>query len=161
MRLLTNVTDTVCHKDARRRDDSLGVGSNVGGDHDETNGEPDGLTVDQPESDESGPGVLVGEREEGHEGGTKDTNDVTDSHHEQSSVGPSSGDQTSDQERDDLERSTGTVEQSGVEGRVAETLDDGTGKVGQNTVGDRRTKHGDGQEPAAHQPNVRITLLTF
>lgn len=60
-------------------------------------------SLDEPESDESRPDHLVGERQEGHEGSTKDTDDVSDSHHEQSGVGPSSGNETSDKQGNDLE----------------------------------------------------------
>jgi hypothetical protein len=58
--------------------------------------------LDEPESDQSWPYHSVCEWEEGHQGGTKDTDDVTDSHHEESSVLPSSSNDTSNQERDDL-----------------------------------------------------------
>jgi len=143
-----DVAHTVRHEDAGRGDNSLGVGTDVGGDHDETDGETDGLTVDQPESDKSGPSVLVGEGEEGHHSGTEDTDQITDGHHEKTSVSPSGSDKTGNEQRDDLERSPSAVEKSGVEGGVTETFDDGTGEVGQDPVGDGRTKHGNGQEPA-------------
>jgi hypothetical protein len=56
-----------------RSDRSLGVRSKVGRDHDETESETDRLTVDQPETDESGPGVglFVGQEGLGEENGTE------------------------------------------------------------------------------------------
>ena len=110
-----DVSDTVSNEDTGRRNNSLRVGSNVGGDHDKTDSETDGLTVDEPESDQSGPGVLGCERQERHEGGSEDTDQVTDRHHEETSVGPSGGNKTGDEKGNDLERSSGTVEEGGVE----------------------------------------------
>lgn len=111
-------------------------------------------SLDEPESNQSWPGHGVGERQEGHEGGTKHADQVANSHHEESGVGPSGSDDTGDQEGDDLEGSTGTVEQSGIEGGKAETSDDGARKVGQDTVGDRGSKHGNGEQPAVYSQHT-------
>jgi hypothetical protein len=53
--------------------------------------------LDEPESDQSWPDHGVGEWKESHQGSTKDTDDVTDSHHEETGVLPSSSNNTGDQ----------------------------------------------------------------
>jgi hypothetical protein len=60
-----------------RSDSSLRVRTDVGGDHDKTKGETNGLTVDQPETDQSGPGVGLGVRQECHQTGTQNTRQAT------------------------------------------------------------------------------------
>lgn len=153
------VTGAVADEDHGRGHGTLRVGSNIGGDHDETEGETDRLTVDQPETDESGPGVSLFVREEDHETGSQDTDQVTDGDHDDPRVLELGGDDTGDQERDDLERSTGTVEQRGVESAETQSLDDGPGKVGEDTVGDRGSEHGERQHPSLDVGQGRETLL--
>ena len=53
--------------------------------------------LDEPESDQSWPDHGVGEWKESHQGSTEDTDDVTDSHHEETGVLPSSSNDTGDQ----------------------------------------------------------------
>lgn len=68
---------TVSDKDHGRGHRSLGVPSDVGRNHDEPKSEADGLTVDQPEPNESGPGLREGK--EGHQARSQDTDEVSDS----------------------------------------------------------------------------------
>lgn len=84
------------------------------------------------------------EWKESHQCSTKDTDDVTDCHHEETSVLPSSSNETSDNEGDDLKGSTSTIEQSGIDGREAQSLDNRPAEVGKDPVGHARTKHGYG-----------------
>ena len=51
------LTCAVSGEDHCGNDRPLGVSSNVGTDHDETESETDRLNVDEPERDESSPGV--------------------------------------------------------------------------------------------------------
>jgi hypothetical protein len=64
------------------------------------------------------------EGQEGHEGGSKDTDYVTDSHHEQTGILPSSSDDTGDKEGDDLKGSSGTVEESSIDRGETQSFDD-------------------------------------
>lgn len=65
----------------------------------------------------------------------QDTQDVSDCAHDDTGVLELSRNDTSDEQTDNLERSSSTVEKSSVEGGEAKTLDDGAGEVGQDTVG--------------------------
>ena len=53
--------------------------------------------LDEPESDQSWPDHGMGEWKESHQGSSKDTDDVSDSHHEETGVLPSSSNDTGDQ----------------------------------------------------------------
>jgi hypothetical protein len=55
---------------------------------------------------------------------------------------------TSDQQGDDLERSTGTIQERSVKSAETQTLDDRTREVGEDTVGYRGTEHGKRQHPS-------------
>ena len=100
--------------------------------------------LDEPESDQARPDHSVGEWKESHQSSSKDTDDVTDSHHKETSVLPSSSDETGDKERDDLEGSTSTVKEGGVDGGETQSLDDRSREVGEDTVGHTTSEHGDG-----------------
>ena len=56
-----------------------------------------GYSLDEPESDQSWPDHGMGEWKESHQGSSKDTDDVSDSHHEETGVLPSSSNDTGDQ----------------------------------------------------------------
>jgi len=57
-----------------------------------------------------------------------------------------------------LERTTGTTQKRSVESAETETLDDRTGEVGENTVGNGGTEHGQGQHPSLDVVKSRETL---
>jgi hypothetical protein len=69
--------------------------------------------------------------------------EVSDGDHDDAAVLELGCDDTGDEERDDLERATGAVEQGGVEFREAHALDDGARKVGEHAVRDRGAEHGE------------------
>jgi hypothetical protein len=156
----SGVSSTITDEDHGRRNGSLRVGTEVGRDHDETQSETDRLAVDEPETDKSGPGVSLGVGQEGHETGSENTDEVSGGDTDHTAVLEFGGDDSSNEEGDHLKGSSSTVEKGCVQGAETQTLDDRTGEVGQDTVGNRRTKHGQGQHPTLDVPQSRKTLTS-